>query len=66
LTQSVTDSTNSLDGAESWEVNSTFSFSRDFPPFIESEGSLLCSQEPTTGPFPERNESNPHPPTLFP
>jgi hypothetical protein len=28
--------------------------------------SLLCSQETTTGPYPKLDESNPHPPTLFP
>jgi hypothetical protein len=28
---------------------------------MEREGSLTCSQEPTTGPYPEPNESNPHP-----
>jgi hypothetical protein len=33
---------------------------------METEGSLLCSQEPATCPYPEPNESNPHPQTLFP
>jgi hypothetical protein len=33
---------------------------------MEPEGSLSCSQEPTTCPYPEPNESNPHPQTLFP
>jgi hypothetical protein len=31
-------------------------------PFIESEGTLPCSQEP----YPEPDESTPHLPTLFP
>jgi hypothetical protein len=30
---------------------------------MESKGSLLCLQEPTTSPYPEPYESNPHPPT---
>jgi hypothetical protein len=33
---------------------------------MEPEGSLLCSQEPNTSPYPEPDESIPHPPTLFP
>jgi len=35
-------------------------------PFIESEGSLPCSQEPTTGPYPEPHASIPHLHTPFP
>jgi hypothetical protein len=30
------------------------------------EGSLPCSQQPASGPYPEPDESNPHLPTLFP
>jgi len=33
---------------------------------MEPEGSLACSQGPTTGPYPESDEISPHPPTLFP
>jgi len=35
--------------------------SRISSPFIETEGLLPCSQGPTTGPYPESDESNPHP-----
>jgi hypothetical protein len=33
---------------------------------MEPEGSLLCSQESTTNPYPEPDESSPHISTLFP
>jgi len=33
---------------------------------MEPEGLLLSSQEPTTGPYPETDESSPLLPTLFP
>jgi hypothetical protein len=32
---------------------------------MEPEALLLCSQEPTSGPYPEPDASNPHPLTLF-
>jgi hypothetical protein len=31
---------------------------------MESEGSLLCSQEPATGPYPEEEAASPHVPTI--
>jgi hypothetical protein len=33
---------------------------------MEPEGSLLCSQESATGPYPELDESSPNLQTLFP
>jgi hypothetical protein len=35
------------------------------PPFMEHEGSLPCSQGPTTGPYPKPDESTPQFPTPF-
>jgi hypothetical protein len=33
---------------------------------MEPEGSLLCSQDLTKGSYPDPDESNPHPPSVFP
>jgi hypothetical protein len=33
--------------------------------FMEPEGSLPCSQEPSTGPYPELDQSNPYHPINF-
>jgi hypothetical protein len=32
---------------------------------VEPEGSFLCSQESTTGPYPSPDESNPHNPYFW-
>jgi hypothetical protein len=37
-----------------------YSYSRTYQHFMEHEGSLPSSQEPSTGPYPERDQSNPH------
>jgi hypothetical protein len=36
------------------------SYSRTSQHFMEPEGSLLCSQEPSTGPYPEPDQFNPY------
>jgi hypothetical protein len=33
---------------------------------MKPESSLLYSQGPANGPYPDTDEYNPHPPTLFP
>jgi len=46
-----------------WEADSC---SDDkFPTFYETEGSVPCSQDPTTGPYPEPVQYIPHADTLF-
>jgi len=44
----------------------SFSWSRNSPPFMETEGSLLFSQELNTAPYPEPVASNAYVTTLFP
>jgi len=36
-----------------------------FPPFLEHEGSLPCSQQSATRPYPEPDVSSPHLLTVF-
>jgi hypothetical protein len=40
------------------------SYSRISQHFMEPEGSLQCSQEPSTGPYPERDRSSPYHPVI--
>jgi hypothetical protein len=40
------------------------SYSRTSQHFMELQGSLPCSQEPSTGPYPERDRSGPYHPIL--
>jgi hypothetical protein len=41
------------------------SASQENSPFMEPKGSILCSQEPATGPYPKPYDSIQHPPTPF-
>lgn len=44
-----------------WKVNITVIWSRNYPPFMEPQGSSPCLQEPaTTDPCSELDEYNPH------
>jgi hypothetical protein len=43
-----------------WEANSCSAYSRISQHFVKPKGSLSCSQEPATGPYPEPDESNIH------
>jgi hypothetical protein len=54
-----------MEQSPSWEAYS-HSDSQEIPPsFVESEGSLQCSQEPTTGSYPEPDISSPQFSILF-
>jgi len=57
--------TNFMGQSPSCEDNNR-SASKKFPDFMDPEGSLPCSQEPATGPYPKPDGSSPHLSTLFP
>jgi len=44
---------------------SSRSISQNPPPLMKPEGSLLCSQEPATGPYFNPDDSSPRLPNLF-
>jgi hypothetical protein len=39
---------------------------RNFPSFMEPQGSLKWSEGPIADPYPEPGESSPHLPTVYP
>jgi hypothetical protein len=52
-------------GAEPFLMNRQFcSYSRISQHFMEPEGALTCSQESSTGAYPESDHSNPYHPIL--
>jgi hypothetical protein len=52
--------TNCMKQSHSWQANSRSSSKDIPPPFMESRGSLLCTQQPDTGPYPKPDASSPH------
>jgi hypothetical protein len=55
-----------LHGAESFLRScQLLSYSRTSQHFMEPEGSLPCSQEPSPGPYPEPDQSNQYHLTLY-
>jgi hypothetical protein len=50
----------------SLEANSYLASQENSLPFMEPEDSLPCSKVPTTGPYPDLDESISHPSILFP
>jgi hypothetical protein len=63
LSKNDSSTTQFTHGAEPFLRSHQFcNYSRIFQPFVEPEGSFLCSQEPSTGPYPEPDKSNPYHP----
>jgi hypothetical protein len=58
--------THSTHGAEPFlRSRQLCSYSRISQHFMEPEGSLPCSQEPSTGSYPKPDQSNPYHPILY-
>jgi hypothetical protein len=54
-----------MEQSTSWEANSR-SASQGIPYILWNlDGSLLCVQQPATGPYSDSDESSPHPLNLF-
>jgi hypothetical protein len=56
---------NSMEQTPSSEAYSRSASQEIFSPFMEPEGSLLCSQDPGNTVYPQPDESKPLPHTLF-
>jgi hypothetical protein len=53
-----------MEQSSSWEANGTLNYSRTFQSFMKPEGLLPWTA--ATSPYHEPEESNPHPPNLYP
>jgi hypothetical protein len=56
--------TNFMELSPSWEAASSAATHRISQHFTEPEGSLSCSQAPSTGPYPDPDQSSPNRPIL--
>jgi hypothetical protein len=54
-----------MEQSPSSEADNTLASQEIHPAIMETKSSSLCSQDPATSPYPESDESNSHPPTLF-
>jgi hypothetical protein len=56
--------TNSMEIKPFVRSHQLYSYSKISQHFMEPESSLPCSEEPSTGPYPEPDKSNPYHPIL--